>query len=173
SDVDFHIPFYPLVGRLKDREASEDPEGSAGQVSTSQAVSMVDRILDEIDADVTSTWSSWSDELGSVELYESYPLEEGSKRAVELVTRFPGGRPVGRSLDITFPKRHKVPVEGAPVRITLLRPQAHVRSQDVDGQPVPVYESMSLAAGALGFTVGFEQKVTYTEATACGSSEGP
>ncbi len=163
--VDWSIDVRPLVGTSVDLEP-EAEDSDAAERGTNRAVSLVDGILDAIDADVTSTWAGWSDERSAVELTERYPLGD-SKKFVELVTRFPEGRAVGSALDVTFPQRHRVPVEGSPVRITLLRPQAHIRTQMVDGEALPVYESISLAAGVFGFTVGYEQTLTYTKATAC------
>lgn len=169
--TNWNIPVHPFVGRSVPHD-DDGSDGMSGQSSTEEAVSLVDRLLDEMDADVTTTFSEWSDERGGVSLVEHYPL--GSKQ-VELVTFFPGGQPAAAALDVTFPHRYRVPVDGAPIRITLLRPQLHLRAQTVDGEALPVYESVSLAAGAFGFTVGFEQTLTYTKATACAPtpSEGP
>jgi len=186
EEAEWSIPVHPLVGRGEVRYRDPTPaeadgataraevhigdDGDGGGVdgsgSAREAVSLLDTLLDEIDTDVTTTWSEWSDEHDAVELNERFPLGDSGKE-VELVTRFPGGAPVPSALDVTFPKRHRVRVEGVPIRITLLRPQLHVRTQPVGGEPMPVYESLSLAVGAFGFTVGFEQRLTYARATPC------
>lgn len=180
--VDWKIPVRPLVGRAErsqdeDRrrrqargdDDTDDDSTVDGQSSATEAVTLIDQILDAVDADVTTTYVEWSDEDGGLFVVERYPLSDRtSGKGVDLRTFFPQGSEVGTRLDVMFPRKHRV--GDFPLRITLLRPQLHVRTQALDGESLPTYESLSLAAGAVGFTVGFEQELRYTRATACVSS---
>ncbi|MEN0061511.1 MAG: hypothetical protein AAGA48_05135 [Myxococcota bacterium] len=172
--IDWDVPVRPLVGRAPEDASSQRRRGddtsqddeAASASGTREAITMLDTILDAVDADVTTTYAQWSDEPPGVELFEEYPIKDGSgRKTVDLRTFFPNGDAVPASLDVTFPKRHRI--KASPVRITLLRPQLHIRTQNIDGEAVPIYESVSLAGGALGFTVGFEQVLQYERATAC------
>lgn len=176
------VPILPMLGRMDPdlpvRERSPDEEeGSSLTVSTGdpeEAFNVVHKFLDDLDPATATTWAHWDDGQQGVVLFEDVPLSDAPRAdTVSLVTFFPNGEPHGTRLDVQFPKRVRVG-EGL-VKATLFDTQAHLRGQRVGDEVLPALESLSLGFGALGFTLGFEQRMTYATATRCaaGSAEAP
>lgn len=172
---DLEVPILPLMGRMdssvpkRERAEGEQAGGSSLSIQTGEAgdaFNVVHHFIDELDPATATTWAHWDEDQGGVVLFEDVPLSEGARaETVSLVTYFPGGEPYGTRLDVQFPKRFKVG-EGW-VRPTLFDTQAHLRAQRVGDEVLPALESLSLAIGALGYTIGYEQRMTYTSATRC------
>lgn len=123
---------------------------------------------------VTGTWSErpstlyvqWSDARDALELYIVTPLQDvGTDEPSKTVVRFPRGSTVPVAIDIALPDRID---EGTwPARLQLKAGQAHVRGQAVGGQMLPTLSSVSGRIGVVGYTVGYEQRITYSRARAC------
>jgi hypothetical protein len=177
---DFEIPILPLLGRTK--EKPDDGEaattsvsvGSGGVAVTEQggvAMNTLHRVLDAIDPATATAYAQWDDRSDGVALFQDYPLEEGrGSDVITIRTGIPAGGPTATSLDITFPGR--VRVGDGLVKATIFDAQGHVRTQVVAGPDgattvLPTLESLSLGLGALGFTVGYEQKIRYADARPC------
>jgi len=117
-------------------------------------------------SDAPSTlFAQWDEERRAVELVVSTPLEDQPDVVTTTRVRFPGGQAVPIAITSTFPKRARVPA--GPFTATLMSAQAHVRGQVVNGELLPTLESISGALGVLGFTVAYEQRITYLSAQRC------
>lgn|GEM_PF-2656963 len=126
------------------------------------ALGVLDEIIDDIDPDGTAVYVTYNDDIRAVEMTESVPLDEGGVMAIH--TRFPGGG-APTWLDASFPKRLKVREDG--MSFTIRDAQMHLRSKETDLGVVPGVEGMSAVVGAMGFTVGLDQRVAYDRVRAC------
>lgn len=182
----------PITGKSKpvDRERSrdkpsDDPEGEGNSEveisvegdrvalgasqSGTDAVNMIDEVLDRIDPDVTYAWAQWDPTREGVVLEETIPLDDSRRPAeAKLETLFPGGGPPSE-LHLTFPERLKI--GDWPKRITVMNAQLHITAQQTPMGVLPAVESLSLVAGAFGFTFGFEQELRYLRARPCRGGE--
>ena len=169
--VDFgSVTAFPLVGKSTELEDDDEHHGSvsvdsSGDVAVAsagpRAVNMLDEILDEIDPSITMAYVEPAD--GGWALVEHADIDG---HADDLEMRWhiaPSGLPT--ALDVTFPKRIQVGDEMVKVRV--LNGQLHLRGQTNELGTLPTRESLSLVAGALGFTIGLEQEIRYVRARAC------
>ena len=175
------VPLHPMVGRvaLKASEDGEQQEEGSGSVSAgissegvvlgaqawSQAANLVDDIIEAMDPEAVLTYASWDEARQGIEVVRSMPLgRRASAEELTLRSFLPlDGRP--RSLDVEFPDR--IRMGSWPIRVTLLDPQLHLVSLPSDQGPLPAQESLSTILGVLGFTLGYEQTLTYRKATPC------
>ncbi len=193
------LPVFPIMGRI-DQDVvvnldSEQEDGDAGEAevdedddsvsisfggdggtqvdaSTSKAMNLIDEILEAIDPASTTSYGQWGDDPAGVTLIQDAPLTDRPRSdALSLVSFFPQGRPHATKLDVGFPKRIKV--GDGLVKATLIDPQLHLRGQVVGDAVLPALESVSSVFGVLGFTVGYEQKLTYSAAMPCTSEQSP
>ena len=179
GELDLDVPMFPMVGRIDPAVverlpapgAAPDADDSSSTVSveagSGEAVNTLQRVLDELEPDTATSYAEWSDALGAVKLYEDFPLSDKVRDLVTLTTVFPGGGPP-TSLDVVFPKRVKVG-DGWP-KATLFDAQMHLRGQVVGQDTLPALESVSVGIAVLGFTVGYEQKLTYRTARRCAAA---
>jgi hypothetical protein len=168
------VPVFPLLGRIsptvpqREKLPTEEPEsGLAISVGNQEdAFNLVHRFLDELDPATATAYAQWDEEERGVTLFEDVPLSDAPRAdTVSLVTWFPGGEPYGTRLDVEFPRRVRLSEDR--VTFTLFDAQVHVRAQVVGEEVLPALESLSLGVGALGFTVGYEQRITYATARRC------
>lgn len=165
---------HPIVGRLP--PPPEDGEGgsisiSAGGESTQVAVAsgseealgLLDQVIADIDPAVTTAYVTWEADAGAVVLHQLVPLD-GREGDLEVEVAFPmGGAPT--RLDAVFPRRVRVG-EGL-ITGTVLDAQLHLRGQETALGLLPGEEGVSLVLGVLGFTVGWEQRISYQRARPC------
>jgi hypothetical protein len=186
----FEMPVFPLVGEIDqavvrsiDDEGNEHPvvgedleEGSTevsvgtGGASVTQgpsdAMNLLDKVLEEIDPVATTSIAEWRDDPAGITLIQDAPLTDRPRSdTLTLTTFFPDGDDHATRLDVEFPKRQKV--GDGLVKLTIIDPQFHLRGQEVAGDVLPALESTSAVFGLLGFTVGYEQKLSYTAAEPC------
>jgi hypothetical protein len=167
-DLDAFVAF-PMVGRT-DHEDDDEHHGSvsvdsSGDVAVAsagpKAVNMLDEILEEIDPAITMAYIEPAD--GGWALVEHADVD-GHEEDLEMRWHVDSsGSP--KALDVTFPKR--IQFGDSVVKVRVLNGQLHLRGQTNELGTVPTRESLSLVAGALGFTVGFEQEIRYVRARAC------
>lgn len=163
--------FHPIVGRLAPSPPDAPPDpgmqiklgGSSFRVSggSGEAPGLLDQLLEEIDAETTASYTRW--EGGAVELLQEVPLDSGERLVVK--TSFPGAGPP-TSMDATFPA--KVRVGSKLLKVTLMDAQLHLRGKTTPLGTLPGEEGVSVVMGTLGFTLGFDQRVSYQRAAACG-----
>ena len=158
-------------------EGPGDAEGDAGNVSISTgedglkidvsdggeaAMGVLDETLEAIDPDVTTAYVVWDAPTRQVRLHQLVAL--GDREDLEIVVRFPENGPPTQ-LDAVFPSVLKRKEDG--FTFTARDAQFHLRSKVTELGVVPGSEGVSLVMGALGFTVGFDQRVTYDRVRAC------
>ena len=152
----------------------EDPEDDSAKGAAPEAEPM-NLLWDSIHAwwggTMISSYARWDGAAQGVELIIEVPTDDSA--GAEMVTGtvfFPGGGQQPTRFDTVLPKRLTIG-EGL-VRARILDGQLHLRGRQVDGLLLPTEESASAVLGALGFTVGFEQHIRYTEARSCPGSSG-
>ncbi len=174
------LPVVPLVGRSV--QESEDGEGFTLSVDASdgnmdvaadaygsQAMSLLRSAIEDWGSNVSTSYARWNEERGGVEWVEFVPIHADEKRSpeVEVTAFFPGGAPLPLELDAVWPRTIKIRPDGSIFRVTIKDAQMHVRSEVAAELLFPVVESASLILGFMGFTIGYEQKLTYRQASPC------
>ena len=159
-------------------DAGEDGEAESGGGSTvirvesgasdsaRNSINMVDDVIDSLEPTSLTSYAEWSDDPRGIRLLQDVPLTSSRNApTVTLETFVPDGGPVATEVDVTFPRRYRVG-EGM-VKVVLMEPQMRLRGRAVGEETLPVAEALSMVVGAMGFTVGIEQSLRYTKATAC------
>lgn len=169
----------PLVGRMPPAPEGEG-QGSDGNVSVSiggettsvalagpsqEAANLLDELVDEIDPAITLAFVVWDAGRRAIVLREQVPLNRPNDgETLEIRTFFPeAGAPT--AIDVVFPER--VRFGDGLVKATATNGQMHLRAQETELGLLPGVESLSVVFGALGFTIGMEQRLAYTRARAC------
>lgn len=173
ADSDFGVPLFPMMGKIDQKvvkRANPDEEGGAARVevkdASGRAMNLLHNVLDEINPATTIAHAEWSEPESGVVLYQDMPLKDGRNAdVVTLTTYLPGGGEQATRLDAVFPRRVRVG-EGM-LKATIFDAQMHLRGQPDASGVLPALESVSLGIGVLGFTVGYEQKLTYARAATC------
>lgn len=163
----------PIVGRLPpEPEEGGSVSVSGGGKSTEVEISgssretltMLDKIIADIDPAVTTVYSRWEEESRSVTLEQIVPLD-GRKGELQITVRFPEGGPP-TSLDAVFPPSFMA--GDGLLKANVRDAQLHLRGQSTALGVLPVEESVSVIVGVLGFTLGLEQRIRYGRARPCG-----
>lgn len=181
KDGQIEVPVRPMMGKYDasvvqrvTTSADEQPsyvsirDGGGG--GGAEAMSLLDRAIDLIDPDSSTAYAQWDDEAGGVRLIQDVPMTDFARSdTLTITTLFPGGGPLGTRVDAEFPRR----VRGGNkiVHVSLYDAQMHLRGQIAGGVVLPAKESVSMGIGALGFTLGYEQSLTYTRAVGCTGAE--
>lgn len=164
----------PLVGRIPPDAGEQDSAsisiGASGQGTqvdlergSGQALNTLDRLVEEIDPEVTTAYAVWEPASRSVVLRQIVPLDTGGDFEIQVL--FPeGGAPT--SLDAVFPR--KVRLREGPLSVVIRDAQLHIRGQVTPLGVLPAEEGASLVLGALGFTIGYDQRISYLQARPCG-----
>ena len=164
--------FHPIVGRLlpiPEGEPAPATKIELGSMSfvlgegRDEAPGLLDQLLNEIDAETTASYTRWDDARGALDLFQEVPLDSGGRLVVQ--TAFPDAGPP-TAMDATFPP--KVKVGGSMLKVALMDGQLHLRGRMTSLGALPGEEGLSVVVGALGFTAGYEQRVSYVRAAACG-----
>lgn len=187
------FPVVPLIGtfdaelldRNQDGRLGESTEGQDSlSVSLSgdgvevesqgaEAVELLRAAIEEWGGSVSTGYARWSEERGGVEWLEHVPLYDDRARSpeIEVVSLFPDGQELPVALDARWPRTVKVRPEGTPFAITFKNPQMHLRAEPVGEVLIPAVESVSFVVGIMGFTLGYEQTITYMSAAPCSLKE--
>ncbi|MFT4976261.1 MAG: hypothetical protein ACI8S6_002157 [Myxococcota bacterium] len=186
STNDDALTLFPLVGRLDpaiiERDPSQPPPvqteeeegrqvsisfGSDGEASSEEAVNLLRGSVEEWwDASVTTSYMRWDEALDGAWLVVEVPTSD--ERGAELVTMnafFPGAGEHATRIDSILPRR--LSVGDGFIKAKVMNGQLHLEGRVVDGRLMPVTESWGAVLGALGFTVGYEQRIAYTSAQEC------
>ena len=189
------IPIWPLVGKIeqsvvtnatpenvKEKAADgssvvinfnddEEEEGGSGGSGSTEAINVFHEVVDNWEPAGSTTMSEWSDELGAIRLIQDIPLlDKVNPPTVTVTSIFPNGDEHPTVIDAAFPKRIKL--GEWPLKVTLMDTQFHLRQQPVGSYVLPQVEGFTLMGGLLGFTLGYEQQLTYATAQACTSDAG-
>jgi hypothetical protein len=165
---------HPMVGQhpLADDEGGSISIGASGKGTTvdvgsgaGQGLGLLDQIIEDIDPLVSTSDVAWNDLEQAIILQQVVPVENGNKN-LAVRTVFPSGGPP-LALDAIFPK--KLYQGSWPLRVALMNAQLHLRSQQTSLGVLPGEESASLLIGVLGWTIGVEQRLSYTQARSCKS----
>lgn len=167
--AEMEVPLFPSVGKIAPntsrRTNPSDQKSSVSFGSDEEAVHLFTELLDEIDPEAATSYGEWDEANRSIKLIQDVPIKDTPRsETIAVTTLFPEGG-VATSMDAIFPTRIRVG-EGL-VKVTLFDGQLHLRSQKAGDVVLPALESLSFGFGALGFTIGYEQKLTYTRATPC------
>lgn len=164
--------FHPIVGRLPPVPEGEPVPATKIELGPmsfvlgegrEEAPGVLDQLLGEIAAETTASYTRWDEGRGALDLFQEVPLDSGGRLVVQ--TAFPGaGAPA--AMDAMFPPRIKV--GGALLKVTLMDGQLHLRGKETPLGTLPGEEGLSVVVGALGFTFGYEQRVSYVRAAVCG-----
>lgn len=172
----FDMEFEPslMFGKRPKRDGGED---ATAATSAAEAANFVDRLLERIDPSITTSYAQWDADHTVVEFVQSVPFSEKARsKEVVLRTLFPEGG-AGTAVDAIFPRRINLTElaeedgDKPPFKIVLMDAQAHLRSTTVNDVVLPGAETMSAIVGALGFTIGWEQRVVYKSARECTAEE--
>ena len=174
-------PIIPLVGRIdpalpvnRNLAASEDDKhsisfsiGEDADSGASDAVNLLHGAIEEWwTTPVSTAFVRWDEPTRAAELVVDVPIDQGrGGSTVQATARFPGGGPYATAIDAQLPRR--MTFGDWPVRLKVMDGQLHLRGVVVDGALLPSQESWSTLLGLMGFTIGYEQQLRYTEATPC------
>lgn len=167
------VDLKPLVGRTPKSEGAEQGEvslsvGSDGAQmagSVAESMSLLRAAVERWTGSVETRYARWDEPSKTVQYLRHVAVSEGSNDTVEVVSSFPQGGELATRVDAVWPRRLKL--GSWPLRATLRDPQMHVLGFVHDGDVLPNAESVSLVVGVLGFTVGYEQHLTYGAAAPC------
>lgn len=178
ADEELDLPLFPMMGRIDpeivertDLEPAPDGKeresisfGTDGEGK--EALNTLQRILDGLDPKTATSYAEWSEADRGIRLFQDVPLSDAPRAdTVAITTFFPEGGPHGDRLDAIFPRRVKV--GDGLVKATMFDAQMHLRGQVAGDGVLPALESLSVGVGAFGFTIGYEQRLTYQRATRC------
>lgn len=130
-------------------------------------MNLLRKAVDDWGSDVSTAYAQWNDDTHGVMLFRDVPIDN-SPRAPEVVVKsfFPGGRPMPTRMDAIWPK--KVVLGKFPAKVHLRNAQMHLRGTYAYDMVLPTVEVVALLVNALGYNLGYEQKITYTRASSCG-----
>jgi hypothetical protein len=173
AGTELDLDVWPLVGRIDPevpvRTGPEREAKSSVAVSSDpdEAMNLLHRAIELIDPSTSTAYAEWREDDRGVRLMQDVPMSDGARAdTLAVSTFFPGGGPLPTEVDVRFPR--KIRVSQGLLRATIYDAQMHSRSHVLGERLVPAKESVSLGIGALGFTLGYEQQLTYRRATACG-----
>lgn len=180
DELEVDIDLHPLFGVRPEtneeiEEVSIELGGGDPQISASldQSANLLRRAIDELTGSVETSLAQWDAEQEAVVYLREVPVSDKDRRAVKVNVRFPGAGPHADRLDAVWPRMVKV--GEWPLFVKVRDGQAHLQGFVHEGAGgavvLPLAETMSFVVGALGYTLGFEQAMTYEGATPC--SEPP
>lgn len=129
DDEAFEVPVFPLIGEIDQAVVNADgadpdepvPDEGSVQISvgsssgvevtssSSQAMNLIDGVMDAISPSATTSYAQWFDEPAGVKLLQDAPVDESPNAPqITLETFFPGGGPHATEIDVIFPP----PVQG-------------------------------------------------------------
>ncbi len=173
-ELELEVPVYPLFGSRPENEVKTDNQElsiSIGDGSTKmsgsigQSVNILREAVDAFSGSVETSLAQWDEEQKAVLLLREMPLSDNDNRRIEVTVRFPDGQATADRVDVVWPKLVKV--GEWPFKVKLRDAQMHAVGHPHGDIMLPWAESLSLVAGAMGYTVGFEQTVTWRKATPC------
>lgn len=188
DDGAVEVPVFPVIGRIDqdvvERIDAEPPpeedEGGRtvavkigggggdddGASGGAEAINLFQEIVDGWNPATSVTFAQWSEADRHIELLQEFPITDATNApVVKVVSEFPEGANDLSRLDAQFPQRVKLG-EGL-LKVKLMDTRFHLRQQRVGSTWLPQVEGFTLMAGVLGFTVGYEQQLSYATAQAC------
>lgn len=167
SGVDTGIlrPFFGQMAESVPEDLGAEPvvtESTTKAESTSERGGDAMRAWRSLSGAVDSRWDGDLDALVVTEVRQ-LPEDFGGEM-VDVVTVFPGGRAPAR-ISAVYPRHLKFGTW--PVYMHVYDAQSHVLLQDVDGVALPMAESISGRASAIGLQVVLEQRLDYRTAQRC------
>lgn len=198
DDPEVSVPIFPLIGvidasvvnleRLGRPEPDDDDvtlpakdgedeitirDGEASlSVGGMKPLNLLSDALDEWAGSVATSLAQWDAERDGVMLLREVPIRDEPRAPVAaLGVFFPDGGVQPTELSARWPRTVKVGTW--PLRVTLKDAQMHVRTHPVGEHVLPLLESASLIATAMGFTVGYDQTLVFQTATPCAPVSPP
>lgn len=170
AKVDF--PVYPGVGKIAEdvpqrTNPPEEGEGDDLEIDPDGegAVNLLKKILDDLEPSTATAYADWREDDRAIHLFQDVPVSKAARaETVTVETMFPGGGPA-TALDATFPRRLKV--GDSLIKVSIFDAQVHIRTQQAGDVVLPALDSLSFGVGALGFTLAYEQKLTFERAVRC------
>lgn len=165
--------FAPLLGRLTGGRitvASGDEEVELDMEEQAEASNVLRATLERISGPTETSWASWDDASGAVELHRAVPLGDAARAPeAELTVRFPDGDPLPTALDIAFPEHFKA--GSWPRRFTIRDAEVHLRGAVAGGRVFPASEAFRFEFGLLGFWGSGAQTIRYAQIRPCAPTE--
>jgi hypothetical protein len=167
------VPVVPVVGKLP---IQPDDDPGAVSVNVSQeairvstvfgsSVSLLHEAVDAWAGRTETALAEWDADADAVMFRREIPVTEKDNRPIRVDVRFPEAGLHPDRIDAVWPR--VVKVGRWPVRGTIRDAQMHVRTYVYGEHLLPRAESLSLVAGFLGFTLGYEQTLTFRSAAIC------
>lgn len=177
-EVEIDVGVASLFGTRPEKEKDESEEeviisvgdGGNAQISAGidQAANVLLHAVEETAGNVETSVAQWDDEQEAVLYLRELPLE-GDNRPIKVTVRFPDAGKADR-IDAVWPQLIKV--GEWPLKVKIRDAQMHAVGHAHQDKVLPWAEGLSFVFGALGYTVGFEQKVTWRSATPCATETG-
>jgi hypothetical protein len=160
-DEDAGSDLLPLVGTRTDSRFSIGSGGSKASIEGENApMNLVRRAIDDWGGSQETAFVQWDAGKDAVMLRREIPITDKNLRETSRVeVFFPAGGLLPTQEDVIFP--HSVTVGDWPWRARLQDAQMHVRAEIRAEKSWPTFESASLVASVLGFTVGIEQTILW------------
>ena len=151
----------PLVGTRTDASFSMRSGESEVTIEGENApMNLVRQAIEEWGGSQETQYVQWDPARDAVLFRRDVPITDKNQRETSKVeVFFPNGEFLPSAMDVIFP--HNVTVGDWPWRARLTDAQLHVRADIRDGRSWPTFESGSLVASVLGFTVGVEQTIVW------------
>ena len=173
-DLDGALGVTPLIGRMPDHdshsegtEISVSNDGAAISGAVAGGVNLLQEVIEALSGPAETSVAQWDRAAGAVNYLREVCMELSNK-PIEVTTRFPAGGDKADRVDVIWPKLIKV--GEWPLVAKIRDAQAHVVGHRQGDLTLPWAESISVNVGAWGFTLGWEQTLTYTRATQCSAS---
>ena len=174
EETKLQVPVVPIVGRV--HVESDGEEEHSVSVSISQdsvklsslfgsSVSLLHEAVDEWAGRTETAMAQWDSDQQAVMFMREVPVTDSDHRPIRVDVRFPEAGIHADRVDAVWPR--VVKVGNWPVRGTIRDAQMHLLSYQHEDVSLPRAESLSLVAGFLGFTMGFEQTLKYRTASPC------
>jgi len=176
SETELELPVIPLMGRTGGgaTDGSESEEGARVSLSKDRvevshlfasSVSLLHEAVDAWAGRTETSFAQWDGEQEAVLFLREIPVTETDQRPIRVDVRFPEAAPRPDRVDAVWPR--VVKVGKWPLRITIRDAQMHLLTHPHGDVSLPRLESLSLVTGFLGFTLGYEQVLTFRSATPC------
>lgn len=168
-----HVGYIPMLGRVDPKVAtrngepvSEGRKDENGNVKKTDPINPLRKVISSLDASTAVSQSTWREGLSAIQLDQDIPLtDDRDPQVLHLTTLFPQGGDLPSRISATFPREI---VRGSwPLKLRLYDTQLHVVQRQVRDKMLPQSETVSTVASAVGFTIGYEQRIDYRKARPC------
>jgi hypothetical protein len=176
--LDLDAGVHPLIGVMPNQE--EEPESASISIgdggaqvdgSVVQGVNILTEAIEALSGSVETSMAQWDREAGAVMYLRQMPLSDTDSRPIKVDVRFPAAGALPDRIDVVWPRLIKI--GEWPLIAKFRDAQAHIIGHPHADKVLPWAESASFTVGAMGFTAGWEQVLTYTKATPCAATLAP